>query len=90
MTVLDVKGASASPLDQNAYNVYTLSGSTSPSTGTTAVTSQSSEIVVAAIGWNGLNTSGGVSVPLSGTTAGYAPPNTTENTAPFLFGKIPQ
>src|SRR4029077_12598275 len=89
MTVLDVTGASANPLDQKATNVYVGTGSTTPSTGITPTTSQGKEIVVAAMGWNGLNPSGGVTgaatVPLSSTTAGYAPPNPTENVAPFLF-----
>jgi phosphatidylinositol-3-phosphatase len=60
-TVLEVTGASASPLDVAATN----SGSTQPaSTGTTATTSQASEIAIGDIGWN-------LSATPSGQTAGY-------------------
>ena len=48
-TVLDVTGASASPLDKTAA----AGGSgTAGATGTTAATSQANELAVAAIGWN--------------------------------------
>jgi phosphatidylinositol-3-phosphatase len=60
-TVLEVTGASAAPLDMTATN----SGSTRPaSTGTTAATSQASEIAIADIGWN-------LTATPSGQTAGY-------------------
>ncbi len=87
ITVLDITGASANPLDQKATNLYTGSGSTTPSTGTTPTTSQASEIVVAAIGWNGANIPQNEknSVPLANPTSGYTPPNSTANTAPYLF-----
>jgi hypothetical protein len=62
MTVVDVSGATATPLDRT----MTASGSTAAaSTGTTAVTGQSSEIVIADIGWNSTATT-------SGQTTGYA------------------
>jgi phosphatidylinositol-3-phosphatase len=60
-TVLEVTGASASPLDVTA----TKSGSKQPaSTGATVGTAQASEIAIGDIGWNG-------SVTVSGQTAGY-------------------
>lgn len=61
MTVLDIRGATASPLDRTA----TKRGSgTAASTGTTVTTGQADEIVVADIGWNS-------SLTPSGQTAGY-------------------
>ena len=60
-TVLDLTGASSTPLDQMAK----LGGSgTAASTGTTPVTTQANEIAVADIGWNS-------TVTLSGQTAAY-------------------
>jgi hypothetical protein len=58
MTVADISGASAtSPLDQFA----TSSGnSTTPSTGTTPATTQTTEIVIGDIGWNNSATLGAV------------------------------
>jgi hypothetical protein len=55
MTVLDLTGASSSPLDRTATAAG--DGNTA-STGTTGVTSQASEIAVAVIGWNGTPTVG--------------------------------
>ena len=49
LTVLDITGAVASPLDKTAS---TGGSGTSGTTGTTAATSQASELAVAAIGWN--------------------------------------
>ena len=60
-TVLDLSGASTTPLDKTAANAGT---GTAASTGTTAVTSQPSEIAVADVGWNG------TPIP-SGQTSGY-------------------
>jgi acid phosphatase len=60
-TVLDLSGASATPLDKTATNAGT---GTAASTGTTAVTSQANEIAVADVGWNGTPTP-------SGQTSGY-------------------
>jgi hypothetical protein len=61
MTVLDISGASAVPLDVTATD----SGTSEPgSTGTTADTTQTTEIAVGDIGWNG-------KVTPSGQTAGY-------------------
>jgi phosphatidylinositol-3-phosphatase len=60
-TVLELTGASATPLDQVATSSGT---STVASSGTTPSTSQSSEIAVANIGWNATSTP-------SGQTAGY-------------------
>jgi len=62
LTVLEVTGASASPLDVAASK----SGNSQPSTtGVTTTTAQGSEIAVADIGWNG-------SLTVSGQTAGYS------------------
>jgi hypothetical protein len=61
-TVLDLSGASVTPLDKSATSSGT---STTASTGTTATTSQSNEIAVADIGWNGTPSP-------SGQTVGYA------------------
>ena len=64
-TVLDVTGAaSSSPLDVAATNAA--SSGQSASTGTTAATTQASEIAISDIAWN---TS---SITVSGQTAGYA------------------
>ncbi len=61
MTVLDISGAAAAPLDRTA----TKRGSgTAATTGTTVSTSQANEIVVADIGWNS-------AVSPSKQTAGY-------------------
>jgi hypothetical protein len=49
MTVLDISGAAATPLDRTATG---RGSSTTASTGTTGTTSQASEIVVGDIGWN--------------------------------------
>lgn len=72
-TVLEVTGASASPLDVFA----TKSGTTQPaSTGITAPTTQPSEIAIADIGWTGSVTLG------TPATAGYAtnPPAVEQST----------
>jgi hypothetical protein len=61
VTVLEIAGTSSSPLDVTA----TGTGSSEPaSTGTTAATTQTAEIAVGDIGWNG-------KVAVSGQTAGY-------------------
>jgi hypothetical protein len=75
MTVLEVAGASASPLDVTA----TANGTSEPgSTGTTAATTQATEIAVGDIGWNGR-------VTPSEQTAGYTTTaveqSTTNNSA---------
>ena len=64
MTVLDISGASSTPLDQVMGD--TGSGTTA-TTLSTATTTQASEIAVADIGWNGATNT----YPLSGATAGY-------------------
>ncbi|MGH7777443.1 MAG: IPT/TIG domain-containing protein [Candidatus Dormibacterales bacterium] len=70
-TVLDISGASPSPLDATA----SLGGSgSSASTGTTSTTSQASEIAVGEVGWNG-------SVSPGGQTAGYTATTTRQSTA---------
>jgi len=70
-TVLDVTGASSSPLDRSA----TLAGSsTAPSTGTTTATSQANEIVIGGLGWNGTATP-------SGQTSGYSTTAVRQSTA---------
>ena len=61
LTVLEVAGASPSPLDVTA----TRSGGSQPaSTGTTAATAQAAEVAIADIGWSGIVTS-------SSQTVGY-------------------
>ena len=55
MTVLDLTGASSSPLDRTATAAG--DGKTA-GTGTTGTTSQASEIAVAVVGWNGTPTVG--------------------------------
>jgi hypothetical protein len=72
-TVFDITGAlTSSPLDKTA----TLSGSsTAASTGTTAATSQASEIAIAGIGWNG------TTATPSGQTTGYATTAIQKSTA---------
>ena len=61
-TVLDITGATTSPLDQIAHS----GGATQPSsTGTTVTTTQASEIAVGDIGWNSST------VTVSGQTSGY-------------------
>ena len=70
-TVVDLAGASSAPLDVTA----TAGGvSTTASSGTTAGISQSSEIVVAGVGWNG-------TVTPSAPTAGYTPSTVEQSTA---------
>jgi hypothetical protein len=64
MTVVDVAGASTSPLDRIATSSGT---STTPSVGPTATTSQANEIVIADIGWNSTDT-------LGSETVGYNTP----------------
>ena len=64
MTVLDISGASSTPLDQVMGD--TGSGTTA-TTLSTATTTQASEIAVADIGWNGATNT----YPLSGATSGY-------------------
>jgi hypothetical protein len=64
MTVLDISGASATPLDQ----VMTDTGTgTMATTLSTAATAQANEIAVADIGWNGATNT----YPLGGATPGY-------------------
>jgi hypothetical protein len=71
LTVLDVAGASPTPLDKTAV----LSGSSAtPSTGTTTATAQPNEIAVGGIGWSGTATP-------SGQTAGYTPTAVRQSTA---------
>jgi hypothetical protein len=65
MTVLDITGTSATPLDQAATATGT---STAASTGATAITTDASEIVVAAIGWNGSESAGFPNTFTSGFT----------------------
>jgi phosphatidylinositol-3-phosphatase len=61
VTVLEVAGTSSSPLDVTASGTGT---SEPASTGTTAATTETTEIAVSDIGWNG-------KVVASGQTAGY-------------------
>jgi hypothetical protein len=69
MTVLDISGASATPLDQ----VMTDTGTgTTATTLNTAVTAQANEIAVADIGWNGATNT----YPLGGATSGYVSAST--------------
>ena len=69
MTVLDISGASSTPLDQ----VMTDTGTgTTATTQSTPATTQANEIAVADIGWNGATNT----YPLGGATAGYASAST--------------
>ena len=63
MTVIDIAGATATPLDKT---MTATGASTTASTGTTLTTSQASEIVIADIGWNS-------AVSVSKQTVGYTP-----------------
>jgi hypothetical protein len=63
MTVVDIAGATATPLDKT---MTATGASTTASTGTTLTTSQASEIVIADIGWNS-------AVSPSQQTIGYTP-----------------
>jgi phosphatidylinositol-3-phosphatase len=69
-TVLDLSGASAMPLDQTASS---FGMGTAASTGSTAATSQSNEIAVADVGWNGTATP-------TGQTPGYTPTSVEQAT----------
>jgi hypothetical protein len=68
-TVLDLSGASVTPLDKSATSSGT---STAASTGTTATTSQASEIAVGDIGWNGTSSPSGQTVGYSTTATEQA------------------
>jgi hypothetical protein len=70
VTVLDIGGASSSPLDVTAAAVGT---SELASTGTTAATSQTTEVAIGDIGWNG-------KVTPSGQTAGYTTTTVQQST----------
>ncbi len=79
-TVLDVTGASASPLDKTAA----AGGSgTAGATGTTAATSQANELAVAAIGWNSKLTA----TPGTGDT-GYTTPAVEQTTGGNVAGEM--
>ena len=74
-TVLDVTGASTTPLDVTA----TKGGNTQPAaTGTTATTAQASEIAIGDIGWNGNSTA---SVQTANYTVLPTQQSTVNNTA---------
>ena len=68
-TVLDLSGASVTPLDKTATSSGT---STTASTGTTATTSQAGEIAVGDIGWNGTPSPSGQTVGYSTTAVEQA------------------
>jgi hypothetical protein len=55
MTVLDITGTSATPLDMTSSMFGTNNTAT---TGSTPVTTQANEIVIGAIAWNGAETAG--------------------------------
>ena len=79
-TVLDITGASASPLDKTAA----AGGSgTAATTGTTATTSQANELAVAAIGWNSKLTA----TPGAGDT-GYTTPAVEQTTGGNVAGEM--
>ncbi|MGH7775979.1 MAG: hypothetical protein ACREPI_02225 [Candidatus Dormibacterales bacterium] len=71
MTVVEVTGASGSPLDGAAS---AQGNSSTASTGATGTTTQASEVVVADVGWNADRT-------VSGQTAGYTTTATEQSTA---------
>jgi uncharacterized protein (TIGR03437 family) len=73
-TVLEVPGAIGSPLDVTATNA---GSSQSASTGSTAPTTQTSEVAIADIGWNG---TGSASGPTPGYTVVGAQTSTVANT----------
>jgi hypothetical protein len=80
LTVLDITGAVASPLDKTAS---TGGSGTSGTTGTTASTSQSSELAVAAIGWNSKLTA----IATAGD-AGYTTPVVEQTTGGNVAGEM--
>ncbi len=80
LTVLDVTGAAANPLDKTAS---TGGSGTAATTGTTPTTSQGNELAVAAIGWNAKLTA----TPGSGD-AGYTAPTVEQTSGSNVAGEM--